>query len=228
MKSKFTLIELLVVIAIIAIIAALLLPGLKKAKDMAKRSACQGNLKQIGVCVVGYMDDNAGWLPQSDANIANNLWRYQIAQYAGINVTSQTDVKLASSIFKCPSWNYISGVASCNQSGYAWNQLYLGYLGGSWPVAPVKMSQVLKPSGTIMAADTTDWYASSGSPGQWDVEKLYWPSLAANFSPNLPVGNRHSGGVNILWCDFHVSWMPARMVMAGSNSDIDWYFKIAK
>ena len=55
---KFTLIELLVVIAIIAILAALLFPGLSKARDMAKRINCMGNVKQLFLCETQYVSDS--------------------------------------------------------------------------------------------------------------------------------------------------------------------------
>ena len=72
--KKFTLIELLVVIAIIAILAAMLLPALSKAREKALATSCLSNMKQLGVGMIMYINDNKGHFPFTPCNTSTSPW----------------------------------------------------------------------------------------------------------------------------------------------------------
>lgn len=86
-KPGFTLIELLVVIAIIAILAAMLLPALSKAKSRAQTARCISNLKQLGVCWHLYITDNGDLLVPNNAVTGNSNLLSSGASWALLNPT---------------------------------------------------------------------------------------------------------------------------------------------
>ena len=113
----FTLIELLVVIAIIAVLAGLLLPALGLAKGKAQSVKCVSNLRQLGIAVRLYSDDNGGRLPSvqafqgSQTNAPNPLPSLQ-------ELLAARDGAL-SNVFKCPGDR--AGVFDRDGSSYEWN-----------------------------------------------------------------------------------------------------------
>lgn len=214
---RFTMIELLVVIAIIAILAALLLPALKSARESGKSIACRSNLKQTGCGVGMYVGDYSEWLPHSgNANVpvkttkVSESWRELILPYFSRAVTKEN---CESGVLKCSS----QGNATCGDAnygwqgrygGYGWNYEYLGWndtdTSAGARILPgwVKISKVPRPSLTMEAGDTSDyWVASTYSYRVF----FFYCETGGCYSP-MDYGYRHNGFFgNYLWVDGHVS-----------------------
>lgn len=112
-RSAFTLIELLVVIAILAILAALVVPALSRAKESARSTQCLSQMRQIGLAVHLYADENQDEFPRSQHSAFRHgqlTWGRAIAPQLGFTTTTWTN--LLRGIYQCPSdhrdtpWSY--------------------------------------------------------------------------------------------------------------------------
>jgi len=106
--TGFTLIELLVVIAIIAILAAMLLPALAKAKDAAKKTQCMSNMKQLQLCYQMYVGDNTDRLPLNFVGGSPYNWTTNAAQLSAVPSQGLTEGVLypynqSYKIYACPA-----------------------------------------------------------------------------------------------------------------------------
>ena len=120
MKKHFTLIELLVVIAIIAILAAMLLPALGRARDKAKAASCMSNLKQLGTAMTMYIDDYRTYPYQQSTSVAKQEWDMRLLPYLGLPAGVKPKAQYKG--FHCPAALPFSGTSASR--GYAMN-LYL-------------------------------------------------------------------------------------------------------
>jgi len=240
-KKGFTLIELLVVIAIIAILASILFPVFARARENARRSSCQSNLKQIGLGMMQYTQDYDERYPSGVLGTQGSGWAGQTLPY----------IK-STQIFACPSDDYPrtekisygasrgllstnNGIASATarlnstaKTVMAFEYRHFAMRDWSWAnetsaaavnnVSPV--GNGIDNTLTLDGANQNGFYAT-GVLGTQTVTPVTDTSIGGpnKWGDGRFYGTgRHLEGSNFLFADGHVKWLKSQTVSPGNNA----------
>jgi prepilin-type N-terminal cleavage/methylation domain-containing protein/prepilin-type processing-associated H-X9-DG protein len=227
-KSGFTLVELLVVIGIIALLIAILLPALRRARQAAVSTSCQNNLRQMGMLFQIYVNDNNGWCPHPGwggsfpLNPISAKFNMSWAERLVMATAAKQYVKnwnqhypvTGHYLWRCPGFgegSYEAGHATDNHAGYGLNYTFA------------------QEKGSTIGPGTGDpkfemWLKIQRLKNKILVADGYSLRIATAISGEYGVYRRHNKGANYLFTDWHVEWSNEYHKETWSDEKGHWYF----
>ena len=221
MKRAFTLVEILVVLFVVGVLAALLFPVFARARERARRDSCQSNLKQIGLGFLQYERDYDEKHPLAYADDdASGVYNANFDR--GWMQLVQPYIK-STAVFQCPSEpsNYFPPLRATDY----------------WYSATISQTKnitdVTKPAQTVLCGDgigmpaafvaTHGEIAYNGNAPSLKYNGEIWDVTEKTDGQG---GRRHLDGLNFLFCDGHVKWLPPETVGAARASEKKPTFRV--
>ncbi len=241
-RRRFTLIELLVVIAIIAILAAMLLPVLTRARAIAQEAVCMGNLKQISLAFILYEEDY-GMVPPGYTSYGTTEWNGMEAAWGLITWQQFMLPYAARELFICPGAKGPSGSSAATYGPFWWMNYGLSETRSCGKADPAfagwsSTRDLTYPEQTMQAMDGGNYQLNwdeeciplGGGQGMYYIPGTTSFSYAPGSGSEMPgmledfTFGRHPGrNVNVGYFDGHVARRTGQSVVdTGTKTDVFW------